>query len=219
MPALSNQPMKRITFALLLSLASLFTCHAETKAAPAAKAPRLTVKTNLGSFVIELNQEKAPVTVANFLSYVDQKHYNGTVFHRVIGNFMIQGGGFEVKEGKLLEKSTGKGIENEGKNGLKNERGTIAMARTGDPNSATAQFFINVVDNAMLNFPNPDGHGYAVFGKVVEGMDVVDTIKTVATGSRALTMRHPLTGDLITQSAPNVPNDNVIIESITKLAK
>jgi peptidyl-prolyl cis-trans isomerase A (cyclophilin A) len=133
----------------------------------------------MGDIVLELNAEKAPITVENFLSYVNKKHYDGTVFHRVIDGFMIQGG-FAVTDGKLVEKASGKGIKNESQNGLKNERGTIAMARTNDPDSATAQFFINVVDNAMLNYPS--NGGYAVFGKVVEGMDVVDKIKAVKTG-------------------------------------
>lgn len=217
--------MKRTISTLFFAVAACFSLNAEDKPvvppAPTAAvtAPQVTVKTNLGSFVVELNQEKAPITVANFLSYVDKKHYDGTVFHRVIGNFMIQGGGFEVKEGNLVEKATGKGIENEAKNGLKNDRGTIAMARTGDPNSATAQFFVNVVDNAMLNAPSPDGHGYAVFGKVVQGMEVVDKIKAVNTAMRPLTMIHPVTKDKITQPAGDVPTENVVIESITKVAK
>lgn len=220
--------MKRTFATLILSLATLLPAFAEEKTAEkvptvpakeAPAAPKVTFKTNLGSFVVELNQEKAPVTVANFLSYVDKKHYDGTVFHRVIGTFMIQGGGFTVTEGNLTEKATGKGIKNEANNGLKNDKGTIAMARTADPNSATAQFFVNVVDNAMLNAPNPDGHGYAVFGKVVEGMEVVDKIKAVATGTRPLTMIHPVTGDKITQPSPDVPTENVVIESITKVTK
>ncbi|MFM2221590.1 MAG: hypothetical protein RLZZ553_1338 [Verrucomicrobiota bacterium] len=217
--------MKRTISTLFFAVAACFSMNAEDKPvvspapAPAVTTPQVTVKTNLGSFVVELNQEKAPITVANFLSYVDKKHYDGTVFHRVIGNFMIQGGGFEVKEGNLVEKATGKGIENEAKNGLKNDRGTIAMARTGDPNSATAQFFVNVVDNAMLNAPSPDGHGYAVFGKVVQGMEVVDKIKAVNTAMRPLTMIHPVTKDKITQPAGDVPTENVVIESITKVAK
>ena len=217
--------MKRTISTLFFAVAACFSLNAEDKPAappapdPAATSPQVTVKTNLGSFVVELNQEKAPVTVANFLSYVDKKHYDGTVFHRVIGSFMIQGGGFEVKEGNLVEKATGQGIANEAKNGLKNDRGTIAMARTADPNSATAQFFVNVVDNAMLNSPSPDGHGYAVFGKVVQGMEVVDKIKAVNTAMRPLTMIHPVTKDKITQPAGDVPTENVIIESITKVAK
>ena len=113
------------------------------------------------------------------MGYVNKKHYDGTVFHRVIGSFMIQGGGFTQSGTTLTEKSTGKGIANESKNGLKNDRGTIAMARTSDPDSATAQFFINVVNNDMLNYPG--NGGYAVFGKVIEGMDTVDKIKAVAT--------------------------------------
>ena len=150
-----------------------------TPPAAAVKSPKVRLKTTKGDIVIELNAAKAPVTVENFLGYVNKKHYDGTVFHRVIDRFMIQGGGF-TQEGQILkEKSTGQGITNEGKNGLKNDRGTIAMARTSDPNSATAQFFINVVDNDMLNFPN--NGGYAVFGKVVEGMDVVDKIKATTT--------------------------------------
>lgn len=149
----------------------------------AAKAPKVRLKTTKGDIVIELNAEKAPVTVENFLGYVKKKHYDGTVFHRVIDGFMIQGGGFTQEGNVLTEKITGKGIVNESKNGLKNERGTIAMARTNDPNSATAQFFINVANNAPLNFPN--NNGYAVFGKVVEGMDVVDKIKGVQTRADA----------------------------------
>jgi peptidyl-prolyl cis-trans isomerase A (cyclophilin A) len=149
----------------------------------AAKAAKVRLKTTKGDIVLELNAEKAPVTVANFLGYVNKKHYDGTVFHRVIDGFMIQGGGFKLDGENLVEQETGKGIVNEGQNGLKNDRGTIAMARTSDPNSATAQFFINVVDNAMLNYPS--NGGYAVFGKVVEGMDVVDKIKAVKTRADA----------------------------------
>jgi peptidyl-prolyl cis-trans isomerase A (cyclophilin A) len=217
--------MKRIFATLILSLASLIACVAEEKApevaAPPAKAtisPKVTIKTNLGSFVVELNPEKAPITVENFLSYVGKKHYDGTVFHRVIGTFMIQGGGFALEQDQLIEKPSGKGIKNEANNGLKNDKGTIAMARTADPNSATAQFFVNVVDNAMLNAPEPDGHGYAVFGKVVEGMEVVEKIKAVATGMRPLTMIHPGTGDKITQPSRDVPTENVVIESVSKVA-
>ena len=158
--------------------------EAEKPAAPvAAKATKVRLKTSKGDIVLELNAEKAPVSVANFLGYVNKKHYDGTVFHRVIEGFMIQGGGFKIVDGSLVEQETCKGIVNEGKNGLKNDRGTIAMARTSDPNSATAQFFINVVDNGMLNFPS--NGGYAVFGKVVEGMDVVDKIKGVTTRADA----------------------------------
>ncbi len=152
-------------------------------AATTAKAPKVRLKTTQGDIVLELNAEKAPVTVENFLSYVKKKQYDGTVFHRVINGFMIQGGGFTQEGNVLTEKATGKGIINEGKNGLSNARGTIAMARTSDPNSATAQFFINVSDNLALNYPS--NGGYAVFGKVVEGMDVVDKIKAVKTRADA----------------------------------
>lgn len=121
------------------------------------KAPKVRLKTSLGEIVIELDKEKAPVTVANFLGYVEKKQYDGTIFHRVISNFMIQGGGFALDSGRMVEKPTGKPITNEGQNGLKNDRGTIAMARTSDPDSATAQFFINTKDNAGLNYPSNGG--------------------------------------------------------------
>ncbi len=184
------------------------------EAPPAAPADQVKLATNLGDIVIQLDREKAPRTVENFLSYVRSKHYDGTVFHRVIDGFMIQGGGFSVNGSRIVEKSTGNPIPNEGKNGLKNDRGTIAMARTGDPNSATAQFFINVSDNFGLNYPQPDGHGYAVFGKVIDGMDVVDKIKTVATGTKPLTMLGP-GGQELTQPAADVPNETVVIKSAT----
>ncbi len=146
-----------------------------------SKTPHVVMETSEGAIELELNAEKAPITVKNFLEYVQKGHYSGTVFHRVISDFMIQGGGY-TPDGN--EKPTGSGIQNEAQNGLKNTRGTIAMARTSDPNSATAQFFINVVDNtSKLDYPNPDGFGYAVFGKVVKGMDVVDKIRAVQTGS------------------------------------
>ncbi len=182
-------------------------------AAATAKASKVRLKTNKGDILIELNAEKAPITVANFLGYVEKKHYDGTVFHRVIDGFMIQGGGFALEGKDLVEKETGKGITNEGKNGLKNERGTIAMARTNDPDSATSQFFINVGDNEMLNYPS--NGGYAVFGKVVEGMNVVDQIKSTATGTTTLTMRHPMTGQKIQAPATDVPTENIVIQSAT----
>ena len=137
--------------------------------------------TNFGAITLELDHERAPKTAANFESYVRSGFYDGTVFHRVINGFMIQGGGFESG---MRQKTPEAPIENEARNGLKNDRGAVAMARRGDPNSATAQFFINVVDNPRLDYPSFDGNGYAVFGKVVEGMDVVDKIKDVPTGSR-----------------------------------
>jgi len=142
--------------------------------------PSVLMKTTLGDIVIELDREHAPITVDNFLEYVDSEFYNGTIFHRVIENFMIQGGGFTAD---MKQKSTSKPIKNEADNGLKNLRGTIAMARTQVVNSATSQFFINVVDNESLNFrgPTPPEYGYAVFGKVIDGMDVVDAIRVVPT--------------------------------------
>ena len=214
--------MKRtLTLLAIAMLPALAYCEpAKEPAKPATPVPaaekttKVRLKTNVGDIVLELNAGKAPVTVANFLGYVKKKHYNGTVFHRVISNFMIQGGGFEASAGALVEKTTGKGITNEGQNGLKNERGTIAMARTNDPNSATAQFFINVKDNSSaLDYPS--NGGYAVFGKVVEGMTVVDKIKAVPTGVTKLTMIHPATGQKIEQPSPDVPTKNVVIESAT----
>jgi len=144
-----------------------------------AWAQRVALDTTMGTIVIELAPKEAPRTVANFLEYVKSGHYNNTVFHRVMGNFMIQGGGYTAD---MAEKPTRAAIPLESQNGLKNDRGAVAMARRGDPNSATSQFFINVVDNPRLNYPEPDGNGYAVFGKVVQGMDVVDKIRAVATG-------------------------------------
>ena len=216
--------MKRRSAILAMMLFPFLACCQEAKEQPAkpatpttttdtkpAAAKKVRFKTNKGDIVVELNAEKAPVTVENFLGYVNKKHYDGTVFHRVIANFMIQGGGFSVQGGQLVEKPTGKGIVNEGRNGLKNERGTIAMARTADPNSATAQFFINVKDNPGLNFPS--NGGYAVFGKVVSGMEVVDAIKAVATGQKELAMLHPGTGERIVQPSGDVPVENVVILS------
>ncbi|WP_371928007.1 peptidylprolyl isomerase [Moraxella sp. FZLJ2109] len=143
--------------------------------------PIVEFDTTYGNIVIELNAEKAPVTVANFIDYVESGHYDGLIFHRVIDGFMIQGGGMDSE---MNEKRTGTPIKNEADNGLKNTTGTIAMARTSDPHSATAQFFINVRDNDFLNYtsPTPQGWGYAVFGRVIDGMDVVNQIKGVPTG-------------------------------------
>lgn len=145
---------------------------------------QVKLTTNFGEIVLELDAAKAPKTVANFIQYVEAGHYNETIFHRVIDGFMIQGGGFTVD---MDQKATRDQIENEAGNGLRNEAYTIAMARTPNPHSATAQFFINVVDNAFLNFvsPTPQGFGYCVFGKVSSGTDVVDKIKKVATGNKA----------------------------------
>jgi len=153
--------------------------------------------TNHGVITLELDAEKAPVTVANFLAYVNAGHYDNTIFHRVIDGFMIQGGGFEPG---MNQKPTGEEIKNEADNGLKNERGTIAMARTQAPHSATAQFFINVADNDFLNHRSPDlqGWGYCVFGRVSDGLDVVDSIRKVKTGSSGFHQ--------------DVPKEDVIIE-------
>jgi len=155
------------------------------------------LQTNLGTITLELDAEKAPKTVENFLAYVKAGHYDNTVFHRVIKNFMIQGGGFEPG---MNQKPTNAPIDNEAANGLKNKRGTVAMARTNDPHSATAQFFINVVDNDFLDFKSPSGSGwgYCVFGQVVEGLDVVDKIKSVRTGNKGFHQ--------------DVPAEDVVIE-------
>lgn len=142
----------------------------------------VTIQTSKGDIQLELYAKQAPETVKNFLQYVDDKHYDGTIFHRVINGFMIQGGGFTAD---MVQKPTRAPIKNEAGNGLKNERGTVAMARTSDPDSATSQFFVNVVDNAFLNRAEAqDGVGYCVFGKVTKGLDVVDAIRGVATGRR-----------------------------------
>jgi peptidyl-prolyl cis-trans isomerase A (cyclophilin A) len=155
-----------------------------------AWAQRVALETTMGTIVIELAPKEAPKTVANFLEYVKSGHYDNTVFHRVMGNFMIQGGGYGPD---LAEKPTRAPIALESKNGLKNTRGAVSMARTSNPDSATAQFFINVVDNPRLDFPSPDGHGYAVFGKVVEGMDVVDKIREVPTAPKGPHANAPVT--------------------------
>ena len=155
------------------------------------KNPKVSMETNLGKIEIELYPDKAPVSVQNFLQYVGEKFYDGLIFHRVISNFMIQGGGFSAD---MKQKSTHPPIKNEANNGLKNDRGTLAMARTSDVNSATAQFFINVVDNPFLNFKDatPRGYGYAVFGKVTAGMDVVDKIKEVKTRTMGMNENMPV---------------------------
>jgi peptidyl-prolyl cis-trans isomerase B (cyclophilin B) len=159
-------------------------------------ATLVVMETSLGTIKLSLDGDKAPTTVNNFLQYVDAKFYDGTVFHRVIPNFMIQGGGFEPG---LRQKPTRPAIKNEASNGLSNKRGAIAMARTNDPDSATAQFFINVVDNANLD-GNSSSAGYCVFGNVTEGMDVVDKIKAVATGSRGHHQNVPVKDVTITSA-------------------
>ena len=162
---------------------------------------QVKLKTSMGDIVIELNEEKAPKTVENFLKYVDSEFYTGTIFHRIINGFMVQGGGLNAD---MSNKSSGTApIQNEANNGLANDRGTIAMARTMEPHSATGQFFINHKDNSFLNHTgeNPQGWGYAVFGKVTEGMDVVDAIADVATGSSG--------------GHQDVPLEVITIESVT----
>jgi len=163
---------------------------------------KVLLKTNQGDITLTLDAAKAPKSVANFLQYVKSGHYDGTIFHRVINNFMIQGGGMTAG---LKQKPTGAEIENEANNGLKNELGTVAMARTSDPHSATAQFFINVNDNEFLNHTaqNAQGWGYAVFGKVTEGMDVIDTIRKVKTGNSGFHQ--------------DVPAEDVVIEKASVL--
>ncbi|MBC8746056.1 peptidyl-prolyl cis-trans isomerase A (cyclophilin A) [Paraburkholderia sp. WC7.3g] len=164
--------------------------------------PSVLLKTSEGDIRVELYPEKAPKTVANFLDYVKAGQYSGTIFHRVIPGFMIQGGGYTQS---FVEKPTRAPISLESHNGLKNTAGTIAMARTSDPNSATAQFFINTVDNANLDYPNPDGNGYAVFGKVTSGMDVVKRIEATPT-----TTRGPMS---------DVPQKPIVIQSATVVSK
>jgi peptidyl-prolyl cis-trans isomerase B (cyclophilin B) len=161
---------------------------------------KVKLTTNHGDIVLQLNAEKAPLTVANFIEYVNAGHYENTVFHRVIGNFMIQGGGFEPG---MKQKPTPVTVENEAKNGLKNDKYTLAMARTSDPHSASAQFFINTKNNAFLDYPGQDGWGYAVFGKVTEGQDVVDTLNGVKTSRSGM--------------HSDVPVDAIIIEKIEVL--
>jgi peptidyl-prolyl cis-trans isomerase A (cyclophilin A) len=167
-----------ITRRMAIGLASALLLNS---AALAEAAPQVKFQTSLGDFTVEVYPDKAPKTVANFLQYVKDKFYNGTIFHRVIPGFMVQGGGFTPD---MNQKGTRDAIPLESQNGLKNERGTLAMARTNVPDSATAQFFVNVVDNSFLNFssPTPQGYGYAVFGKVIAGMDTIDKIRAVPTG-------------------------------------
>ena len=180
-----------------IALAAIFSV-ATPAAAQDANAPKVKLSTSMGDIVVQLEPAKAPKTVENFLQYVKDKHYDGTIFHRVIDGFMVQGGGFTAD---MAQKPVRAPIVLEAQNGLKNDKYTIAMARTSVPDSATAQFFINVKDNAMLNARQPSGDGYAVFGKVVQGSDVVDKIKAVATGNQG--------------GHQNVPNTPVTITSAT----
>jgi peptidyl-prolyl cis-trans isomerase A (cyclophilin A) len=175
----------------LKTLVTTLLAAALITAGTAAWAQKVRLATSAGDIVLDLDRDKAPKTVDNFLQYVRAGHYDGTVFHRVIENFMIQGGGYRSD---MSERATRAPIPLESRNGLSNARGTVAMARTGIPDSATAQFFINVTDNVFLDQPNArDGHGYAVFGKVVEGMDVVDKIRVVPTKANGPHQNLPVT--------------------------
>ncbi len=190
--------ISRRKLALALNSIALTALFSVAVPASAQEAPKVKLTTSMGDIVVQLDAAKAPKSVENFLQYVRDKHYDGTVFHRVIDGFMIQGGGYTAD---MRQKNVLAPIPLEAANGLKNDKYTIAMARTGNPNSATSQFFINVNDNASLNAPQPDGHGYAVFGKVIQGAEVVEKIKAVATGR---------TGPM-----QNVPTTPVVIESAT----
>ncbi|MEZ4649530.1 MAG: peptidylprolyl isomerase [Candidatus Eisenbacteria bacterium] len=193
--------LRNRALATTVALALLVLGAAVTSASADETHPRVRVATTLGDIVLELDAESAPITTQNFLRYVDSGFYSGTIFHRVIERFMIQGGGFTADMRK--KGNTYSPIPLESNNGLRNERATIAMARTGDPDSATCQFFINVVDNPRLDFASSeDGNGYAVFGRVVEGMDVVDAIQSVPT--RAVNGRE------------DVPVDPVVIRSVDR---
>jgi peptidyl-prolyl cis-trans isomerase A (cyclophilin A) len=190
--------MRKILTSLLIAASCL--CSAMAYA-----GPKVEFKTTLGNFVVELDDVKAPKTTANFLNYVKSGFYNGTIFHRVIDGFMIQGGGFTPD---LTQKPTNAPVSSEAQNGLKNQVYTIAMARTSDPDSATAQFFINVADNQALNYPNAMGNGYTVFGKVISGTQTIDAIRKVQT----MVAPAPQMGRMA-----DVPTKPVIIESATIL--
>lgn len=188
----------------IIKLLTIFSLLFSTITTAYAANPQVEIKTNFGTIVLELYPDKAPKTVENFLSYVKDGYYTGTVFHRVIPGFMIQGGGFDKT---LRQKPARQPVENEAANGLRNEIGTVAMARTSDPHSASAQFFINVANNAFLNHtaPTPQGYGYTVFGKIIKGMEVVNKIADVPTGPAG-----PFPSD--------VPNVTVVIEEVRLIA-
>lgn len=192
--------MRPISFAMMLFLISTTPFAAGKKMSDTHS--RVKLSTNLGTITIQLNVEKAPVTAKNFITYVNEGFYNGTIFHRVIPDFMAQGGGFDTK---FTQKAVHAPIKNEADNGLKNKRGTLAMARTGDPQSATAQFFINYKDNGFLDYTasNAQGWGYAVFAEVVEGMDVVDAMAKQPTGSKGGHQDVPKT-DIVIEKAEMV---------------
>jgi len=183
--------------------------------------PVIIIETSMGEIRAKLHPKIAPITVENFLEYVDKGFYDGTIFHRVISNFMIQGGGFELKNKLAKEKAAGSGIQNESPKTKSNTRGTLAMARTGDPNSATAQFFINVSDNnghgpvINLDYPKSNGHGYAVFGEVIEGMEVVDQIKEVETHKTSTLSLGPNKRYVVSEFS-DVPVEPVVIKSIRR---
>jgi peptidyl-prolyl cis-trans isomerase B (cyclophilin B) len=186
--------------ALCVGAPSMAASSTPTPGKSMSTTPQVKLQTSQGDMLIQLDAEKAPKTVENFLTYVREGFYDGTIFHRVINNFMVQGGGFDTS---MKQKQTHAPVENEANNGLKNNRYTLAMARTSDPHSATAQFFINVADNDFLNFtsPTPNGWGYAVFGSVIEGTDVVDKMKAVKTGNKGFHQ--------------DVPLENIVIEKAT----
>ncbi len=170
---------KKLLVTLTLALLCASPVLAKDAHAATGKNPAVEIDTNMGKITVELFAKEAPLSVKNFLEYAEKGHYSGTVFHRVIAGFMIQGGGLTAE---MIPKPTAPPVKNEAANGLKNDRGTLSMARTGDPDSATSQFFVNLVDNNNLNRPSPDGYGYSVFGKVVKGMEVVDKIAATKTG-------------------------------------
>ena len=194
--------MRTLILSMMLLLTS--TLSFATEKTMSDTQPKVKLTTTLGEIIIQLNAEKAPVSSANFLTYVNEGFYNGTIFHRVIPDFMAQGGGFDTS---FTQKAVHAPIKNEANNGLTNTRGTLAMARTNDPNSATAQFFINLKDNSFLNHTSQtsSGWGYAVFGEVIEGMDVVDAIAKQATGNRGGHQDVPKT-DIVIEKAEVVKN-------------
>jgi cyclophilin family peptidyl-prolyl cis-trans isomerase len=187
--------MRTFIFSMMLLLTTTFSFATENKMSDSSSKVKLT--TSLGEIVIQLNPEKAPISSANFLTYVNEGFYNGTIFHRIIPGFMAQGGGFDTE---FNQKAVHDPIKNEADNGLPNKRGTLAMARTNVPDSATAQFFINYKDNSFLNYSSPtaSGWGYAVFGEVIEGMDIVDEMSKQPTGNRG--------------GHQDVPKTNIVIE-------
>ncbi|MEM7014863.1 MAG: peptidylprolyl isomerase [Verrucomicrobiota bacterium] len=192
---------KTITSSIVFAFFAFSSCWA---------GPKVILETSEGNITIELNDEKAPISTKNFLQYVDDEHYSNILFHRVINGFMIQAGGFRVADdGSVSRAQVRDTIQNEAKNGLKNERGTLAMARTSDPHSAAAQFFINHKDNSNLDHPSFDGWGYAVFGKVIDGMDVVDKIAGVSTGIKMIQG----------QPMKDVPSENIVIKSAKRVTE